>query len=106
MDNEAQRLEKRLERIRNCAEPISLSFEIWTTRMEKAIGSSRQEYRNGFVDWIESYKNRTRAKWIYRNPEELANSVWPPYLDREDDSLWFIKLRIELVKWINRYSKR
>lgn len=106
-----ERLEKRLQKMKDAITPTELAYTIWSKEFEEATGSSKQDYRNCFVEWIDAYKeNRKPNLWNkYKNASELANAIWQPYLDRDDDDsdkLWFGSLRSGLVEWINAYCGR
>lgn len=104
-----ERLEKRLQIIKEAKTPMDLAYTIWSKSFEEATGSSKQDYRNCFVEWIEVYKeNRPPNLWYrYKNPIEVVNDIWKPFLDNnETDKLWFGSLRSELVKWINIYCDK
>lgn len=99
----AERLEKRLKRLTSCTTPEEMAFDIWSKNLEEAMQSSRKEYRDGFINWVECYKSDTKKPmWKYKTPEELANAIWQPYLDEPKDT-WFPALREALVLWINAY---
>jgi hypothetical protein len=101
-----ERLVERLKTMKESTTPTELAYTIWTKQLEDAMGSSRDGYRKPFINWIESYKSGTKPKeWgKYKTPKELAEAVWEPYLDNNDeDKLWFDSLRSGLVEWINDY---
>jgi hypothetical protein len=98
-----ERLANRVFEIKSANTPEDLSFVIWSKGTEEATGSSKQSYRDGFVDWIKSYANGTGAKWQYKNPTELAESIWQPFLDEPND-IWFPAIRAALVNWIEDFK--
>ena len=100
-----ERREQRIQTLINCQTPTDLAFNIWTKQMEEAIGSSRDHYRNPFINWIESYKSKTIPQWTsYKTPRDLANGIWKPFLDSPDDYGLFSDLRNALVDWIENYA--
>lgn len=95
---------KRIESLMNCKTPEELAYNIWTKQSEDCIGD-RSHYRNPFINWIESYKAKSIPQWkSYKTPRDLAEGIWKPFLDREDDYGLFSDLRNALVDWIERYS--
>lgn len=105
-----ERLEKRLQRMKEAKTPTELAYTIWTKELEQAMGSSRDHYRTPFVAWIEAYKNRTTPTQCtkYKTPEEFSEDLWNPKIVENDESdiLWFSSLRAGLVEWIKTYSGR
>lgn len=104
-----ERLEQRLKTMKEAKTPTELAYTIWTKQLEEAMGSSRDSYRNSFINWIEGYKAKTPpTEWsVYKTPNELADDIWQPYLDRNaEDKLWCGSLRAGLVEWINEYCGR
>lgn len=99
------RLNKRLQVLKDCNSPEEVSYTIWTKHFEECTGS-KKEYRDGFINWVESYKNNTTPQWTsYDTVEDLVLSIWEPYLDNtETDTLWFGSLRKGLIEWINHYK--
>jgi len=97
-------IHNRIRSLNICNTPEELSFNIWTKELEEAIGS-RKEYRNGFVNWIESRKNGTSPQWKYVNIKEFVEAIWPPYLDEDKDD-YFPLLRNALEQWVNEYIKK
>lgn len=97
-----ERLEKRVQELKSCQNAEEMAFAIWTRNFESATGSSKKSYRDGFINWIESYKSGETPKWKYKNPEELANAIWEPFLDEPEDE-WFPALRTTLKEWIRSY---
>lgn len=102
------RLEERLNKFRSAETPEEISFLIWSEQLEEATGSSKQSYRDGLVEWIKAYKEERLPKLYskYKTPLDLAEGVWPPYLDDGDNDVWFISLRKVLVNWINNYKQK
>lgn len=104
-----ERLAERLKRMKDATTPMELAYTIWSKHFEEATGSSKQDYRNCFVEWIDALKeNRPPNLWNrYKKPEDVANAIWQPFLDNnEEDKLWFGSLRSGLVEWINAYCGR
>lgn len=105
-----ERLERRMQRMKEAKTPTELAYTIWTQELENAMGSSREHYRKPFIAWIESYKNQTPpTQWTkYKTPEELAEDLWNPKIveNDESDTFWFGSLRAGLVEWIKTYSGR
>ena len=105
-----ERLEKRMQRMKEAKTPTELAYTIWTQELENAMSSSRDHYRTPFINWIEAYKNQTIPKqWTkYKTPEELAEGIWNPNIveSGESDILWFGSLRAGSVEWIKTYSGR
>ena len=97
-----QRLQNRIEQIKTCKTPEELSFAIWPKDMDEKIGS-RQSYRDGLTNWIHSFKNNTKPNWKYKSPREVAEAIWQPYLDEEND-IWFPSLRNTVEDWIHDYK--
>ena len=112
MDQEFKdRLTKRLQEMKDATTPEGLAYTIWTKQLEEAMGSSRNPYRQPFVNWISSYAKHTPEtpnEWSdYKTPEELAEGIWPSKYDiNESDKVWFGALRSGLVEWINQYISR
>lgn len=99
-----ERREKRLQTLKECKTPTDLAFNIWTKESEEYMGD-RSCYRNPFINWIESYKNKVTPQWkSYKTPKDLAEGIWKPFLDRPDDFGLFSDLRNSLVDWIERYA--
>lgn len=101
-----ERLAERLQVMKEAKTPGELAYTIWTKEFEKATSTSKQDYRNCFVEWIAAYKeNRKPNLWNrYKNPNEVADAIWQPFLDQdESDKLWFNSLRSGLIEWINTY---
>lgn len=101
-----ERLAKRLQVMKEATNPNELSFTIWTKQLEEAMGSSRQAYRDCFIEWIIAYKEKRKPNlWNkYQTPEDVAEAVWPKNLEMdESDNLWFGSLRAGLIEWINNY---
>ncbi len=104
-----ERLAGRLKIMKEAKTPTDLAYTIGSKQLEEAMGSSRDCYRKPFIAWIEDYKKKTTPKeWYkYKNPIDLANAVWQPFLDNnEDDKLWFGSLRAGLIEWIDDYCCR
>ena len=104
-----ERLEKRLQQMKEAKNPTELAYTIWTKELENAMGSSRDHYRIPFISWIEAYKNKTPPTQLtkYKTPEELAEDLWDPFVETdESDVLWFSSLRTGLVEWIKTYAGR
>lgn len=70
--------------------------------MDEKIGS-RQSYRDGLTNWINSYKNNTKPNWRYKSPLELVEAIWQPYLDEEKD-IWFPTIRNTVEDWIQDFK--
>ena len=100
-----ERREKRIQSLLDCQTTTDLAFNIWTKQMDEYM-SDRSIYRTPFIEWIESYKSKTPVKmWTsYKTPRDLAEGIWKPYLDREDDYGLFSDLRNALVRWIANYA--
>jgi hypothetical protein len=94
---------ERLNEIRSCNTVQDLALNIWSLGLEEATGSSKKSYRDGFIDWVESFKSGGKSQWKYNTPEDLAEAIWPSFLDERGDT-WFPLLRTELVKWIKNYK--
>lgn len=104
-----ERLANRLQVMKEANTPSELAYTIWTKQLEEAMGSSRQEYRNCFIEWINAYKEKRKPNlWNrYQTPEDMAEAVWAKNLETdESDNLWFGSLRNGLIEWINDYSGR
>jgi len=101
------RLEKRLQVIKDCKTLEELSFSIWSKKLDVTTGSSKQTYRDGFINWIESKKTGKKPTWTkYQTVQNLVYAIWYPHLDNnEEDVLWFGSLRNELTVWIENYLK-
>jgi hypothetical protein len=83
-----ERREKRIQSLKECQTPTDLAYNIWTKELEEAMGD-RSHYRIPFINWIESYKMGINPQWeSYKNPHDLAEGIWKPFLDRPD--VWFI----------------
>lgn len=107
-NTEQERLLHRTKTMSDCRTPSELSFVIWSKGFEEAVGSSRDAYRNAFVDWVQAYRDKVPPKqWTkYRTPEELVNDIWRPYLDRPQDTVWFTALRKTVSEWIKNYAQQ
>jgi streptogramin lyase len=111
MSNEylPERLNKRIADLKSCKTPEELSYNIWTTNLESAMGSSRKGYRDAFVEWVKAYKLKSKPQaWqSYKTPKDLAEGIWNSGLDRDaSDKLWFGELRANLIEWIEDYSNQ
>lgn len=99
------RLNVRLLELKNCQTPEEVAYTIWTKHFEQCTGS-KKEYRDGFINWVEAYKNDTTPQWTsYKTVDDLVRSIWEPFLDiTETDTFWFGSLRNGLIEWINLYK--
>lgn len=99
-----ERRRVRLHSMDICLTAKDLAYNIWTEELEEAVGD-RSSYRKPFIEWVESYcKGEKPKQWKYSSPSELAEAIWKPYLDMENDDL-FLQLRNHLVMWIESNKK-
>jgi len=88
-------METSVNNINSCKTPQQLADLIFRSEENKEL----------FVGWVRAYaEGITPKQWfIYRNPRQLAESIWKTHQDVEGDGRG--RLREALEEWIENYAE-